>query len=584
VKPACAPARLSSALLAVAAACLFPACLGRDGDRLAGNGSEVENAIVAGRVVLEDGAPGAATDVTLYPSDYDAMAESLAGRKPDPALSVRSDSAGAYNVKAPEGSYGAWGHQPARGLRFLVQDVRVESTGKVDAGTGVLRRPGRLRITLPEGSWEGGYVYVPGTPLAVAVDGSSDSTGALLIDSIPACRLKSVLLARKGKAGAGRVLGTDVAINPGATSFLPYTEWAHSAPVRINSGGLLSKRVVGIPLLLRLTAADFDFSQARGDGSDVRFSSDAGRILPVHVQSWDSAGAAALVWIKVDTVSADTGAQRIRMHWGNSRAPAAKASAFDSGNGYVGVWHLDSAPSGTPMAFPDYGPAGNFAKGMGALGSPDSLPPIGAADGVLGAGVPLNGKDAYLMASRDLNGPAQFTASFWFRTSSKEGGKMLGYVMPGLKNVTYGSKTGNFNFDRVVWMTDDGLLHAGFTMRSTSYPTVIGSWQSFTAATPYNDGKWHHLAYTLWDSGAMLMVDGVKAAGYTGLVRPLPEPGHWRIGYSGEGKWDPEWTSEYFQGSVDEVRLAHQARSEDWLRLDYESQKPGSALLTFEKN
>jgi hypothetical protein len=187
------------------------------------------------------------------------------------------------------------------------------------------------------------------------------------------------------------------------------------------------------------------------------------------------------------------------------------------------------------------------------------------------------------MASKDLPGPARFTASFWFRTSSKEGGKLLGYVMPGLKNVTYGSKTGNFNFDRVVWMTDEGLLHAGFTMRSTSYPTIIGAWQSFTAATPYNDGKWHHLSYTLWDSGALLMVDGVKAAGYTGLVRPLPEPGHWRVGYSGEGKWDPEWTSEYFQGSVDEVRLSHESRSEDWLRLDYEAQKPGSTVLRFEK-
>jgi hypothetical protein len=35
---------------------------------------------------------------------------------------------------------------------------------------------------------------------------------------------------------------------------------------------------------------------------------------------------------------------------------------------------------------------------------------------------------------------------------------------------------------------------------------------------------------------------------------------------------------------VDEVRLIHQTRSEDWLRLDYESQKPGSTLLQIERN
>jgi hypothetical protein len=285
-------------------------------------------------------------------------------------------------------------------------------------------------------------------------------------------------------------------------------------------------------------------------------------------------------------VAADNGAQRLRMYWGNSRAAAPKgvAGVFDTADGYVGAWHLDSAPAGTLPAFADASQAGNTARAMGILGKPDSMPSIGQADGRIGGGVPLNGKDSWLMSTREYPAPTVFTASFWFRTTSKEGGKMLGFVMPGLKGVTYGSKTGNFNFDRVVWMTDEGLLHAGFTMRSTSYPTIVGAWQSFTAAKSYNDGQWHHLSYTLWNSGALLMVDGEKVAGYTGLVRPLPDAGHWRIGYSGEGKWDPEWTSEYFQGSVDEVRLSHRTRGEDWLRLDYESQKAGSTLLTLERD
>jgi len=568
---------LASAVLSITA------CLGRmDGERVAGNGSEVENAIVAGRVTLASGAPVAGVVVSFYPVDYDAMADTLGKKSPDSTLTAVTDTAGAYTLHPPQGVYNVWGHQPVQGLRFMLQDVQVESAGKMSAGTGILRKPGRLVITLPEGG-EGGYVYVPGTPLAANV-GAADSNGMLRIDSIPACELKTVLMARKGKPNLDRILGTNVVINPGLTTWLPYTEWAHSARVRINVDGLLSKRVTDIPLLFRFTATDFDFSRARGDGADIRFTREDGRILPVHVQTWDSTGGSAAVWVKLDTVFADSSLRRIRMYWGNPRATAFKGSVFDSAGGYVGAWHLDAAPTGTPLAFPDASPAGNTAKAMGALGSPDSMPAIGPADGSIGGGVPLNGKDSYLMASREYAGPSQFTASFWFRTTSKEGGKILGFVMPGLKNVTYGSKTGNFNFDRVVWMTDEGLLHAGFTMRSTSYPTIIGSWQSFTAATPYNDGKWHHLSYTLWDSGAMLMVDGVKVAGYTGLVRPLPEPGMWRLGYSGVGKWDPEWTSEYFQGSIDEVRLAHQSRSEDWLRLDYESQKPGSSLLSFDKN
>jgi hypothetical protein len=561
-------------------ALLFQACLGTlGGDRVAGNGSEVENAIVAGRVVQADGTPVSGTLVSLYPSDYDG----IDGKPLDPSMTATSDSNGAYRLRAPGGEYNLWGHRPEGGLRFLIQGVEVESTGTVEPATATLQRPGRLRITLPEGSGEGGYVYIPGTPLAVAVDGSSDSTGTLLIDSIPAGRLKSVLLARRGKPGLGRILGTDVIITPGATTYLPYTEWSYSASVRVNVNGVLNRNVSDIPLLLRLTAADLDFAQARGDGSDLRFTKDNGIVLPFRIQSWDSGSQAAAVWIKMDTVHSDTAHRMIKMFWGNQRAPAFQKSAFDSTGKYVGVWHLDEKPSGIPYAFPDAGPARNHARAMGVLSNPDSMPAIGAADGRIGGGVPLNGKDSYLMATREYAGPAEFTVSFWFRTTSKEGGKILGFVMPGLKGVTYGSKTGNFNFDRVVWMTDEGLLHAGFTMRSSSYPTIIGAWQSFTAAEPMNDGQWHHLSYTLWNSGAMLVVDGVKVAGYTGLVRPLPEPGHWRIGYSGEGKWDPEWTSEFFQGSIDEVRLAHQSRGEDWLRLDYESQKPGSTVLTVEK-
>jgi hypothetical protein len=241
------------------------------------------------------------------------------------------------------------------------------------------------------------------------------------------------------------------------------------------------------------------------------------------------------------------------------------------------------AKSNGGAVFADAAVSGDPADPMGVLAKPDSAPAIGPSDGRIGGGLPLNGTDAWIRGSREYPGPAEFTLSFWFRTASKQGGKMAGFVMPGLKGVTYGNKPGNFNFDRVVWMTDDGLLHAGFTMRSSNYPSVLGYWQSFTAAKPFNDGQWHLLSYTLWDSGAMLVVDGAKVAGYTGLVRPLPVTGHWRIGYCGEGMWDPEWTSEHFQGSIDEVRLIHRSHGEDWLRLDYESQKPDSKLLTLEK-
>lgn len=567
-----------------ASAAVLAGCLGLfDSQKVAGNGSEVENAIVAGRVTAADGSAAPSVAVTAYPPDHDAMVD-----KPvDPVYTDETDSAGRYQIKVAPGSiWNLWGHRRSDGTRFLLQDMQADAKGSKDAGVATLRVPGRLRITLPEASGEGGYVFIPGTPVALSVDGAADSNGTLLLDSLPPGKLKAVLLGRRGKPDQFRTLGTDVVIGSGATTYLPYTEWSYSAAVRLDASGLIAKGVAGIPLLMRLSRPGFDFSQAKGDGSDLRFTREDGVILPCRVQAWDSAGGSAAVWVKVDTVAADGEAQRLRMYWGNARAavPANRSAIFDTADGYVGAWHLDAAPAGSVPAFPDASPAANVGRGMGILGKPDSLPAIGPDDGRIGGGVPFNGKDSWLMSAKEYSGPSTFTVSFWFRTSTTQGGKMLGFVMPGLKGVTYGSKTGNFNFDRVVWMTDEGLLHAGFTMRSTSYPTIVGAWQSFTAAKSYNDGQWHHLSYTLWGSGALLMVDGEKVASYTGLVRPLPDAGHWRVGYAGEGKWDPEWTSEYFQGSVDEVRLIHRTRGEDWLRLDYESQKPGSTVLTLDRN
>ena len=548
-------------------------------DAVAGNGSEVENAVVVGRVVMPNGERAGGVQVSLYPTDFNGAEDPAL----DPRLTTQTDSLGQFRIKSPQGQCNVWGYQASHRTRFLSQDIHVDSSGIVVMDVASLNIPGRIKISLPDGAVEGGYLYIPGTPIAVNVLGNADSTGAMILDSIPPGRIKELILGRRGKPGMMRVLAKNIIVMPGVTTVIPFTDWSYYTTIKVNATprSTLGGPVTGIPLLLRLDSGNFDFSQARADGADIRFSKEDGSSLPCQVQSWDSLQRQALVWVRVDSVFGDTSGHRLKMYWGNTRAVAGDTAVFDSADGYVGSWHLDRQPSGSPAAFGDAGNGRDAARAMGSLGVTDSMPLIGAADGRIGGGVPLNGKDAYLMASKEYPGPSGFTVSMWFRTTTQEGGKMIGFVMPGI-TATYGGKPSNFNFDRVVWMDNDGLLHAGFTMRSDNYPKVIGSWQSFTAAKPYNDGQWHHLAYLLWDSGALLIVDGQKVAGYTGLVKSLPTPGHWRVGYAGEGKWDPEWTSEFFKGSVDEVRLIHRARSEDWIRMDFETQKPGSALLMVE--
>jgi len=257
-------------------------------------------------------------------------------------------------------------------------------------------------------------------------------------------------------------------------------------------------------------------------------------------------------------------------------------AVFAASEAYVGTWHLDSKPAGNPHHFADAGGSGTRAYALGALETVDSVAAgdsgvgVHPAHGVLGAGVHLNGTDAYISVSDTLSSPPGFTLSFWFRTTTREGGKLAGYVLPGI--------SGDYNFDRVLWMDNNGILRFGFTMGVLGNPGAVGAWQPFESAKAYNDGQWHHVSYSMGEAVFHLYVDGEKAIGYAGPIRSLSRTGFWRFGYVGEGKWEPAWTSEYFRGSLDEIRLLHAPRNGEWLRLDQLAQQPGSKLLELERH
>ena len=79
-----------------------------------------------------------------------------------------------------------------------------------------------------------------------------------------------------------------------------------------------------------------------------------GRRPALEVERWDSAGAKAEVWIRLDSVpAANAEAWLFAGHAGP--APAA-APAFDTAAGFAGVWHmqrLDRNVADTASAFPD---------------------------------------------------------------------------------------------------------------------------------------------------------------------------------------------------------------------------------------
>lgn len=139
------------------------------------------------------------------------------------------------------------------------------------------------------------------------------------------------------------------------------------------------------PLLVRLHKDFFDFSQARADGADVRFSTREGAPLAYQVEEWDAGNGTASIWVRVPVVRGNED-QEIRVHWGRTDAATESngAAVFNESNGYLSVWHmggvvkdevgtLESKDVGTTATRGLIGEARHLAGKQGVFGG-DKIP------------------------------------------------------------------------------------------------------------------------------------------------------------------------------------------------------------------
>ena len=94
-------------------------------------------------------------------------------------------------------------------------------------------------------------------------------------------------------------------------------DWKYYREITIkeNSG----KTLADYQVLIELNSANFDFSKAKSDGSDVRFVDSAGNELNYWIEEWSYGK--AKVWVKVPLIPAN-GQAKIKMYYGNPSAMA----------------------------------------------------------------------------------------------------------------------------------------------------------------------------------------------------------------------------------------------------------------------
>lgn len=112
------------------------------------------------------------------------------------------------------------------------------------------------------------------------------------------------------------------------------------------------KTLQGYPVAVSLNSSNFNFSEAKSDGSDIRFSS-GNRTLNYWIEIWDPENEEALIWVRLPSLSANqTG--KILMRYGDPEAEAMSSGekTFDFFDDFEGNnlneldWNAESAGGG----------------------------------------------------------------------------------------------------------------------------------------------------------------------------------------------------------------------------------------------
>jgi hypothetical protein len=374
-----------------------------------------------------------------------------------------------------------------------------------------------------------------------------------------------LVVLRSGSSGAGTdTLTVGVVDAAGHEQTLAIVVRYAGARITVNTaqdGAGVDETLIDFPLLLRLDENNFDFAEAESDGSDLRFVKADGTALPCEIEQWDADGKTAAVWVKLDTVYAGSASQSIEMRWGDSSAPRASGpdAVFDTANGFAGVWHMNENPTGPGAPLRDRTANANHGNTNGGMGAGASV------EGIAGGALEFDGQDDFVEIDSpavSLNISRDITISGWVYVVSTSGGFHC------LAGRQYGSATIN------SW-------YLGLEYRQT-YVSIDEARHVPVNGSQIETGQWYFLSCVKDGARVTLYVNGAADSGRDVSTTIVSDGNDVTIGADHNGPTFGS-VSDFFNGTIDEVRVSRTARSAAWIKMCYESQQPGSTVVTVQR-
>jgi biopolymer transport protein ExbB len=310
-------------------------------------------------------------------------------------------------------------------------------------------------------------------------------------------------------------------------------DWSYRTKISVAAGKIGTERM---PVLVRLHDGNFKFTDAKEDGSGIRFvAADDKTPLKFHIESYDSLLGVAFVW--VDVVPAQGGPTEFWMYYANKNATvgADPAGTYDANTALVYHFADRNAPPRDDTA--------NKNNGTTTANSIDAA--------LIGRGAHFAGTNTITLpdsASLAVQGGAM-TWSAWVKPAGAESGTL--YVRrDGANGLVIG--------------LDAGKPYVALTVNGTETRAA--------AAAPITT-NWHHIAVTA-AAQTTLYIDGQVAATLAAAVPALKGPA--TLG----GDAQPG-TLPAYSGDMDELEISRSARSASVIAAAVANQGPDSQLLTY---
>jgi|GEM_PF-1357343 len=340
-----------------------------------------------------------------------------------------------------------------------------------------------------------------------------------------------------------------------------FSGWARKQPITISASQVEgSSDLTNFPVLITLDQLnteivdDGSYSALNG-GGDIRFSSDtSGNVqLPIDivefVTSTTPSNRKCQIWVKLPTLS-NTSDTTIYI-WYNKAGESQPASDSTYGSqavwsDYRAIWHLEDDPSGIAPQIMDSAPYSNHGSTSVPMASNDSQP------AQIGQGIILNGSNELINAGNDssLNLTSNLTISGWFYPESYHDF----YV------IAKRSETVNVGYNMLLWASnevdfyDSGNNPFGMTYVANQWNYIVMRLDATgTGAKAFING----------DFSQVVQIEQLP----DGLAQNL------YLGGRSNGPFS-------LDGTLDELRVANNYRSDGWIATEYNNQLSPSSFAS----